>query len=81
MKEQVRVLLALCCLHNILLDIKEESGEASTELEDHDEEEVNSDDLSEEQRSGEGYQITRAHTLQASIKRNQIAGAMWEAHL
>jgi hypothetical protein len=59
-------------LHNILIHLKEERDASEVELEV--EERDDDDEIIEEIR---GYRITAAESRRASIKRDEIAIAMW----
>jgi DDE superfamily endonuclease len=68
LEAQARIVAALCVLHNILVTIKEIDPDEEYE-EDSDDDEV----THEQQMST----ITAAETQRASIKRDEIATAMW----
>jgi hypothetical protein len=72
MEAQSRVVPALCVLHNILVNIHEETdpGETATEDEDPDPE------IHHEHR---GYSISTQESERASAKRDEIATAMWNS--
>jgi hypothetical protein len=85
MVSQVRVVSALCVLHNILVDIREVE-----ELDEDIEEALGAlgnisledgDELAENQRSGEGYHISRREVTRAMKARDDIAIAMWEDYI
>lgn len=70
---QVRVVAAICVLHNILSDINEEGHS------------LNIDDSYENEqepiRVEQAYNISRSETLRANSRRDNIAEDMWAAHL
>ena len=79
MEAQVRVVSALCVLHNILVNMQEVD---EAEIEDLDIEEAGDrEDLAENQRTGEGYHISKREGTRALRKRDEIATAMWEDYL
>ena len=70
---QVRVVAAICVLHNILSDINEEGHSLSID-----------DSYENEQepiRVEQAYNISRSETLRANSRRDNIAEDMWAAHL
>jgi hypothetical protein len=78
MRAQTRVVSALCVLHNILVNIREE-GPSSILVEDHNDED--GEDLSQNQRIGQGYHITRGESARSSRRRDEIAEAMWDDYV
>jgi hypothetical protein len=55
-------------LHNLLTDIEAE-------------EDGNGEDLTDNQRMGNGYHITRGETRRASERRDEIAQQMWDGYI
>jgi hypothetical protein len=78
MVPQLRCVSALAVLHNILVNIREEV-DSGVEIDDAElyTEGDGDEELNAEQRSGEGYHITRRETTRANAKRDEIAELMW----
>ena len=76
---QVRIVSALCVLHNILVNLRE----ADLEADDVDEADLEEDgeELSESERSGRGYHVSRGEQTRAAVKRDEVATAMWTEYL
>lgn len=82
MKAQIKIVAALSCLHNILVEIGE--GAAGSENLQAEEYPVDEDDPDIEDcntvLNGEGYKITKRETTRANQRRDDIATAMWEQY-
>lgn len=73
-RAQIRLVGALCCVHNILIyfgEIDEDEG-----IDDQDAPEPEP----AEPPQGEGYRISKAETRRAGIRRDRIAEAMWRQY-
>jgi hypothetical protein len=77
---QVKVVAALCVLHNILVNIREITEEDLQEIVDQDGD-LEKEDLEEEQQSGMNYHIMRRERTRAGVRRDNIADAMWEDYI
>ena len=67
MVAQVRVVTALCCLHNILVNIREQGEDKDIEGQTKEgSNEENGDDVI--QASGQGYRITRKEQIRAGTR-------------
>lgn len=80
MTAQVRVVSALCVLHNIFVNLREVE---ELDLENIVEEDLDEDgeDLSQSQSSGQGYHVSRREGIRAGVFRDTIATAMWNDYL
>ena len=71
---------ALCVLYNILVNIREITEEDLQEIVDQNRD-LDKEDLEEEQQSGMNYHIMRRERTRASVRRDNIANAMWEDYI
>jgi hypothetical protein len=81
---QVKVVAALCVLHNILVNIREITEADLQEVVDQDEhQQEDGESLSQDQQegTGTGYRIKKRERKRAGDKRDAIAKAMWEDYV
>ena len=80
MQAQVRIVSALCVLHNILIDLNEVAD--TEEVDDQDIEDNHiEEDLDPGQHNEHGYHISRSETARAKARRDAIALAMWQDYI
>ena len=73
MRAQTRVVSALYVLHNILINIREE-GPSSILVEDYNNKDR--EDLSQNQRTGQGYHIIKRESVRSIKRRDEIIKAI-----
>ncbi len=77
---QVKVVAALCVLHNILVNIREVDFDGQFDDIGDEEEEARGEELTGYQGGGQVYHITRGESTRAGKKRDDIATRMWECY-